>query len=391
MAGDPKLEIDVSVNASGANSELNGLAAQFDSMGKKLVGMAAGIFAFDKIKDGIKSVVSAAGDLEQITQATDKVFKGASDSVHEWASDTTDSIRLATAEYEQLSISMAAMLRGGGEPLDVIAQKTRNLMQVAADMGSIFNRTTAEVAEAIRGALAGEFETLQNMGVAISGNIVKIEAQAIAQRTGADATSDAVKAQAAYNVILQQGSLYAGAAAAETTTFTGQLESLKEVANNAAGEIGKSFLGGVTDLVNKLRELMPMFTAIGSAIGTFVTGVAQLPAPIMAAALALTAMVLIGPRFAAMFASFSSGMASFGVRMAEVQAHAMNAGRSLTAFGAAARVAGGSLLSAFGGLPGIIAMLVSIALSVAFFKWAEGAAKAASEAQQLESSFESLV
>ncbi len=383
-----QIVIDILINAGAAKGDIDSLADKFSGMGKRLAGAAAGIFAFDKLKDGISAAVSAAADLQQVQQATDKVFKGASQAVTTWAKDTQDSIRLSTREYEQLSVSMAAMLRGSGEPLDVIAQKTRNLLQASADFGAIFNRNVGDVANAVRGSLAGEYDELQNMGVAISGNIVKLEAQAIAMKTGADATSDAVLAQARYNVILADAAQYTGAAATESNTFTGQLEAFKTQLDNTAGAIGGPLLGALGDLLARTADLQPAFEAVGSVLTTFIAGVVSLPTPILAGVAALAAMMFIVPQIAGMFAALGASMSSFATQVA---ARMTAAAGSMGVFAASARVAGAALLSAFGGIPGVLALIATAIAGVAFFKWAQDAAEATSRAQELDTALQGLV
>jgi hypothetical protein len=292
MAGSAVLNVKVLVDAAQAAVGLEKTVNGFSSFAGKAAKLFAGAFAADKIIGGIKKVVDSAADLQQISQATDKVFGDSSRAVHDWAKDTQDSIQLSAASYEKLSVSMAGLLRQTGEPMDQVAQKTHNLMQVSADFAAIFNTTVADSANRVRAALAGEYDSLQNMGVAISGNIVHQEALRLAHGNTALSMTDAIKTQAAYNVILQEGSQYTGAAEADAKSFTGQLEALKAEADNAAGTIGTPLIQALSGVLERLKGLVPFLTTVATGLASVVAWAAQLPAPVQAAAVAFVAFQL---------------------------------------------------------------------------------------------------
>jgi hypothetical protein len=282
VAGSATLNVKVLVDAAQAASGLNATASKFQSFATKATKLFAGAFVVDKVVGGIKNVANAAADLEQAIGGTDKVFGQNAAQVHAWANDTDDAIRLSTKSFESYATGIGAMLRTTGAPMEQVTQQTHDLMQVSADFAATFGREIGDVANAVRAALAGEYDGLQNMGVAISGNIVHLEALKIAHGDNAKSMEDSVKAQATFNVLMQQGSLYAGQAASEATTFTGQMDALKAMLDNTAAAIGGPLLSNFGDLSAKIRELTPMLTTIGTGLAALISWVAGLPTPILA-------------------------------------------------------------------------------------------------------------
>lgn len=309
MAKSATLDVKILVDAAQAASGLNDTAQRFEQFASKAAKMFAAAFVVDKAVEGIKKVVNAASDLEQAVGGTDKIFGASATKIHEWAKDTTDSIRIPQREFEQLAVAIGASLKATGAPMDQVADQTRNLMQVSADFAATFGRDIVDVADAVRAALAGEYDTLQNMGVVISGNAVAAEALIIAQGDAALAAQDATKTQAAYNILMEQGAQVAGQAAAETTTFSGQTDALKEKLDNLAGAAGGPLLDSFGGIIDKLATMTPMLQNVAVAAATFVGWIAGLPAPILAAAAAFAVLTKIG--VASMFLAAGAAIRTF--------------------------------------------------------------------------------
>lgn len=302
------LVVKVISDASQAQRELADTASRIEGFQKKLVTAAAGLFAADKIADGIKGAINAASQLEQAVGGTDKVFKQSATAVHEWASDTTDAVRLPQAAYEQLATVIGAQLKNAGVSMSELAPKTKDLMELGADLAAAFGTDVPQAIEAISSALKGERDPIERYGVSLKQAAVNAKALELAQGDAALAATQALQAQATLALIYEQTADAQGAAAAESETFQARMDSLKEKLTNLGAAIGGPLIDGIGSLADRFSDLLPSIEPVAVAIGDFVGSIANLPTPVLAAATAVAALVLIGPKIVGAFANIGAAV-----------------------------------------------------------------------------------
>jgi len=273
MAKAATLNVKVLVDAAQAASGLDAVGDKVEGFGSKLsklggAAAAAGIVAF------AAKAVSAASDLQDAMGSVDSVFKSNAAQVHAWASDTTDSIRLPQAEFEAYAASMGSMLKNAGVPMDQLAGKTHELIQLAADLSAQSGQTANVGVEAMKAALKGEYEQLENLNVSITAAQVSTEALRIAQGDAAQAADPLVKQQAALNLIMKQSGDALGAAARESGNFASQQDHLNEVWTNFLAAVGgpllgvlSSLLGAVSAVLGPLSDMIPVVVELAGVIG----------------------------------------------------------------------------------------------------------------------------
>jgi hypothetical protein len=277
-----QLTVEIITDATKAAQGLNDVAGKFSDFADKTRKAMAGAFAGAAIIGGIKEVISAASDLQQSVGGTDKVFGAFAQQIHTWAADTSDSIRLPQQAFEELATQMGVQLKSAGLPMAEVTTKVHDLMQASADLAAGMGKDLPDVANAVRSAFAGEYDALQNMGVAISDAVVQAEALKIAQATGAEATDAAVQAQAKYNVIMGGAATFTNQAAEETDTWAGRMDSLKEKLGNAAAAIGGPLLDSFGGLIDAVSESITVFQPFVETAARMVAAVAGLPPPLLA-------------------------------------------------------------------------------------------------------------
>jgi hypothetical protein len=392
-----RLIVQVDVNAQAAEKALSGVGNQFKDFGKDLVGLAAGAFAFDAVIGGIKKIVTAASDLEQATGAVESVFKGNASTIEGWAHDTSDAIRLPAAEFEQLATLIGSQLKGAGVPMDQLAGKTKELMQTGADLASMFGGTTAEAVEALSSALKGEFDPLERYGVNIKQAEINAKALAIAQGDAGKAASRAVQQQATLALIYEKSADAQGNAARETDTFAAKQEQFNEVMGNLAAEIGGPLLSAFGGLLGMLSSMAPLFGAIGTGLASGLSGLMNLPGPILAIAAAFGILLLAGKPIAGMAAQVVSAFQTMILHGMYAKDAFTNAGGGLKGLGAVAaqagnslKSAGSSLLGAFGGPIGIAVTLAITAITFGLMKMVEASARTKAIAESTKGAIDGM-
>jgi uncharacterized protein YdbL (DUF1318 family) len=289
MANKTQLIVEILTDATKAATGLDKAAGGFEAFADKVKGKLAGALGGAAILGFVKSAVSAASDLQQAMGGVDAVFKSNAAQVHEWASDTTDSIRLPQAEFEQLATIIGSQLKNAGVAMDDLAPKTKDLIQLGADLGARFGKSTSEAVGALSSALKGEMDPLEAFGITLNANAVKAEEMALGLDTSTTAAEQSAKAQATLSLIMKQSADAQGAASSESDTFAAAQEHLTEVFTNLLAAVGGPLLDGLASFLNLVSSLMPVIQPVIVAISSLVSGITELPAPVLATIAAFAA------------------------------------------------------------------------------------------------------
>lgn len=314
MAKSAVLNVSVLVDAAKAATELNQTAQSFEKFGKKLTSAVISAVAIGGVTALAKTVVSAASDMQQAMGGTDKVFGSSADEIHAWAADTTDSIRLPALAVEKYATLIKTQLAATGQPMSALVTQTKALIQVGADLSAVTGADLADSIAAVKSALAGEYDPIQNLGVAMSGASVQAQALALAHGDTTAAASDAIVMQARVAEIMQKSAFATGAAAEESDTFQARMDSLTEKTQNLAATVGGPLLDALSGIVGHITDAASGAETLGLGLGTMLGFVLQLPGPIQAIVLGLVAFTAIsatwGTKVAGAFTSFISTVTS---------------------------------------------------------------------------------
>src|SRR5690606_731381 len=149
-----KIGVDTSELSKGlddATRKISNFGKNLSSLGKGLtVGLTLPIAAVGT------AAFKMAADLEDALGASEQVFKGASDSVKEWAESLPSYYGVATKEAIEYSNMMGSMLKNiGGLTEEEAGKQSAKLIELAADLAAMYGGTTADAVRALTGALKG--------------------------------------------------------------------------------------------------------------------------------------------------------------------------------------------------------------------------------------------
>lgn len=277
-----QLTVEILTDATKAAQGLNQAAQGFESFAGKAKGALVGAFAGFAVADVIKQAVSAASDLQQAMGGVDAVFKQNASQIHSWASDTSDSIRLPQAEFEQLATVIGAQLKNAGVSMDQLAPKTHDLIQLGADLGARFGTSTSQAVEALSSALKGEMDPIERFGITLNANAIKAEEMALGLDTSTAAAEQSAKAQATLSLIMKQSADAQGAASSESDTYAAAQEHLNEVWTNMLAAVGGPLLSTLASLMDALSGLLPIIEPLFVGVSKLVVGLTELPGPALA-------------------------------------------------------------------------------------------------------------
>lgn len=258
------LMTDAEKDAAAAAYELDRAQSQVDGSNKKMrlsltdikSGFEMAIAAARPFIDLAMKMISSASDLNETLNKSQVVFGDYAKSIEDMGNKAASSLGMsknaaiaAAATYGNLFTSM-------GMSKDVSAQMSKDLVQLAADLGSFNNIPVADALEKIRAGLVGESEPLKSLGINLNEATLKAEALSLGLYSGKGNLEAAAKAQAAYSIMLKQSSSAQGDFARTAGGAANQQKILEATTADLMAEIGSGLLPVWLELLKAGNELL---------------------------------------------------------------------------------------------------------------------------------------
>lgn len=257
MARDPEITVRVKGDASGAESALSKSQAAVVGF-SAAAGTALANYADRAIRGAVRvgvAMVEQASLAQQSAGAVSAVFGQYADDVTAFAENAADAVGLSAAAYGQLAAVLGSQLAGAGVPLEQVADKTNDLIQLGADLAATYGGTVSEAVSAVSSLLRGERDPIERYAVSI--NQAAIDAYKAAN--GLDGLTGAAKAQADQQATLallfEKTAAAQGMFASESDTLAGAQERLNAKWADAQAALGEA--------------LIPLMTIAAQVLGTF--------------------------------------------------------------------------------------------------------------------------
>ena len=289
-----KATVDAGDAAEETGSRFGGLGTAL----KTVAGLAAATAASVAAATGklVKDVVSSFSELEQNTGGAEAVFGEYALAIQKTGEEAYKNLGVSQSEYLATANKMGALFQGSGIEQQASLELTEQAMQRAADMASVMGIETSAALEAVAGAAKGNFEMMDNLGVAM--NATSIEAYAVGK--GLDfvwnEASQADKVQVAMQMFFEKTEQYAGNFARESEkTISGSMGMLKASVKSLTAGLGNAGadmtnLAGnvVTAFLAMVNNITPVIQNIVSAVPAVIQ---QITSGLVSAAPALLATV----------------------------------------------------------------------------------------------------
>lgn len=234
-------------------------------LGGKLVGALAGVIATAKIGqligDGIKASLAEGANLEQSLGGSEAVFGGFAKNVQKTAQSAYKNMGLSASDYMATANKMGSLFQGSGISQAKSLELTTKTMQRASDVASVMGIDTSMAMESIAGAAKGNFEMMDNLGVAM--NATTLQAYALEKGVNFkwDTATNAEKSSLAMKMFMEKTAQYAGNFQKEaSSTYSGSLVTMKSSYKNFLGSLS---LG---------ENVLPSFVNMSKSISTFIFG-----------------------------------------------------------------------------------------------------------------------
>ena len=298
-AADATGDMEKATEKAGDAAEETG--SRFGGLGtalKTVAGVAAATAASVAAATGklVKDVVSSFSELEQNTGGAEAVFGEYASEIQKTGEEAYKNLGVSQSEYLATANKMGALFQGSGIEQQESLQLTEQAMQRAADMASVMGIETSAALEAVAGAAKGNFEMMDNLGVAM--NATSIEAYAVGKGLDFvwDEASQADKVQVAMQMFFEKTEQYAGNFARESEkTISGSMgmlqasvKSLTAGLGNAGADMTNLAGNVVTSFLAMVNNITPVVQNIVSSVPTVIQ---QIVEGLVAAAPSLLATV----------------------------------------------------------------------------------------------------
>jgi hypothetical protein len=245
---------------------------------KGIVAPLVGAFAAVKVSGFLKGAIGEASDLSESMSKVNVVFGKSSPLVRKFAKTAAKS--LGQSQQQALEAAgtfgnLFTALKIGQQPA---AKMSTSLVKLAGDLASFNNVDPAQALDALRSGLTGETEPLKRFGVNI--NQATLQAQALKLglvKSVKDGLTPAVKAQAAYSLILEQTKTAQGDFTRTSGGLANQQRILSAQWTDMKAKVGGGLLPVTVAAVKFFNgRLLPSLGRIGKAFDPIKRAIGEL-------------------------------------------------------------------------------------------------------------------
>ncbi len=285
MGGGREYVLKIIADVKDAVKGVDDVSTKTSSMKDKMMGVGKAVatgLAAAAVVDFGKDCLNAAADADDAMDAVESAFGGASKSIVDFSKDTAEKMGMSAQDYQTMAAETGRILTGFGIDNQTAADATNTLTTRAADMAAIVGGSTEDAMGAIDKAMQGQTKGLKQYGISISNAEVEARAMAKGYVDASGKVTDAGKAIATQELILEKTNKYQGEFAKNSGDLGSQQDILKAKMENLQSTIGTALIPIMTKLFDIIR---PMIDFISNNVGWL----APLAAGIMAIVLAVKA------------------------------------------------------------------------------------------------------
>jgi hypothetical protein len=223
--------------------------------------------AASAIIDYTQGSIEAASGLNEALALTTQVFETNQGAITAWAKTGADAFGMSEREASNFASGFGTALKNVGLSLDDTTAKSKDLTELAGDLGSAFNKSSEQAATALRSGLLGESEPLRQFGVFLDEAKVSAWLLADGQKKMNGVWTDAQKVTARYNIILGQTADSQGMFGRDANSLEDTQKKLNASLENVSAAIGQKLLPMVVKLAEfATNDVIPAVENMGVAL-----------------------------------------------------------------------------------------------------------------------------
>ncbi len=262
-------------------SAFSGVSAQAEHAGREggskfkgafsgAIAAAGGLVAGGALLGGAKDAIFKAGDLEQSVGAVDAVFKDGAGKMHDFAATASSTVGISTNAYNELASVLGASLKNGGTSIDELGDKTNSLINLGADLSSLYGGTTKDAIDAISAALRGEMDPIERYGISLNDAALTNKGLEMGIKKTGGAFTTQEKQLITMALLFDQSKDAQGNFAKENDTFAHKVQVSNAKLEDMSTKIGGVVLPVITNLMDIFgKGLSPVLDEVARGFKAF--------------------------------------------------------------------------------------------------------------------------
>lgn len=248
-----KAAIELFLDDEGLKRQINQTRRRLQSMGQTLLSVGSQLTVVGGAVAGpFALALSSASDLQETMSKFEAVFGSQSAAVKAWADDFAQSVGRSKQEIASFLAGTQDLLVPIGIDPQAAAQLSKQVAQLAVDLGSFNNVADGDALRDLQAALTGESEPMKKYGVIVNETAVK--QQLLNKGLDDMKATEADKAIARLEIIMRGTVAAQGDAIRTSGSFANQMKALKAVMIDTAAAIGQAILPAVSKVVGLFRD-----------------------------------------------------------------------------------------------------------------------------------------
>lgn len=245
------------------NKEIGQTADNFDTL-------AASVKSFTtKVLSGvlIKTLADAASEVEELDAKFDTVFAGRAQETRAWAENYATSVNRGIIATETFMATIQDIQTGYGMATDEAAEFSKAVVGITNDLASFSNIPFDQAMQSVQSGLAQQFESLRQLGIGVSVEIINQGEYAEALGKTWLEMSNLERQQAILNEIVKQSPNALHQTISSWKDYNWQLGDAARTSDSYANTL-QGFTGSLKDFTAELGDfLLPTLTTLLS-VGT---------------------------------------------------------------------------------------------------------------------------
>jgi phage-related protein len=274
-----------------ATKAIDQVGNETQSMKDKMIGVgksvATGLAVGAVVQFG-RSAVQSAQDADESMDKVVSVFGDASQAVVDFSQTTADTMGLSAQDYQTMAAQSGALLQSMGISADDAAKSTEVMSQRAADLAAIYGGDASTAMADFDKAMTGQTRGLKKYGIVLSNAEIEQRAMNEGYVDAEGKVTDAGKAIAAQELILEKSSKQAGAFADNAGDLGSQQAIMAAKMENLSTTVGNMLLPVLEQLMTYLQPILQFMQDNITWIAPLVAAIAGLVVGVKAWAVAQT-------------------------------------------------------------------------------------------------------
>lgn len=264
-----QIYLDLGVNASGFQKQMNGITGIAKKAGKLL----AGVFAVKAVTNFAKECLKLGSDLAEVQNVVDVTFGSMREQVNEFARNAITTFGLSEKVAKEYMGQLGAMSKAFGNTTEAAYEQAEALTGLTADVASFYNLSTDEAFTKMKAVYTGETEALKSLGVVMTQ--AALDEFALAKGYGKTTAKMSEQEKVALRLAFVRDRLSgaAGDFARTSGGWANQTRVLSLRFDALKASLGQGLINVLTPAIRLLNELMAKLQVVADGFRDFTAAI----------------------------------------------------------------------------------------------------------------------